>query len=492
MTLRSPTLMVCATVLSAFMAAHAGAATWHVDDDAPGDPGPQNPLISNLAENGSLATPYDRIQEAINVAASGDTILVAPGIYHEFGTVNLLSKNLTIAGSPATPADTIIDMVNWGEHVMQITGGQNATTVIEGFTLKNGWSVSAFPNDRGAGLYCDNSSPIIRNCIITANQATNGGGFYTNLGVPQFFDCQFIGNSAVNGGAAYLNATTTNFTDCTFVNNSVGNVGGAIRQATVAGVYTRCEFTGNSAVNGGAMDMAGGATAGMTYRDCVFTSNNASGVGGAVQLATPTNTIINWINCVFFDNAATGNGGAVHVLGRGDFTNCSLSGNTTGGGGGGGAIYTMGGAVTNARNCIAWGNTPNGFNGSTTATYCNVQNAMAGTGNISLNPMFVDAANGDLHIMEGSPCIDRGNSTLVPLTLAGDYDGLPRVVNGLESGALGVAAFGYFVDMGAFEFQPQPIDPPDTCPADMAPDGGDGLVNIDDLLRVVNGWGLCP
>jgi hypothetical protein len=30
------------------------------------------------------------------------------------------------------------------------------------------------------------------------------------------------------------------------------------------------------------------------------------------------------------------------------------------------------------------------------------------------------------------------------------------------------------------------------CPADIAPPGGDGQVNVDDLLAVINAWGPCP
>jgi len=31
-----------------------------------------------------------------------------------------------------------------------------------------------------------------------------------------------------------------------------------------------------------------------------------------------------------------------------------------------------------------------------------------------------------------------------------------------------------------------------TCPADVAPPGGDGLINVDDLLAVISAWGPCP
>lgn len=35
----------------------------------------------------------------------------------------------------------------------------------------------------------------------------------------------------------------------------------------------------------------------------------------------------------------------------------------------------------------------------------------------------------------------------------------------------------------------QPIDP---CPADIRPTGGDGTVNVQDLLGVIASWGACP
>ena len=34
--------------------------------------------------------------------------------------------------------------------------------------------------------------------------------------------------------------------------------------------------------------------------------------------------------------------------------------------------------------------------------------------------------------------------------------------------------------------------PVDECRADIAPDGGDGVVNVNDLLAVINAWGACP
>jgi alpha-tubulin suppressor-like RCC1 family protein len=33
---------------------------------------------------------------------------------------------------------------------------------------------------------------------------------------------------------------------------------------------------------------------------------------------------------------------------------------------------------------------------------------------------------------------------------------------------------------------------PSACPADVAPNGGDGTINVMDLLQVINSWGMCP
>jgi len=33
---------------------------------------------------------------------------------------------------------------------------------------------------------------------------------------------------------------------------------------------------------------------------------------------------------------------------------------------------------------------------------------------------------------------------------------------------------------------------PRNCPADIAPPRGNDTVNVDDLLAVINGWGACP
>lgn len=114
---------------------------------------------------------YSTIQAALNACSAGDTVLVAPGTYSEHivwpATQSILLK------SESGAAVTIIDGSSTGRVIHIITGVDN-TTIIDGFTIKNGYA------DAGGGIGLRYSSPTIKNNIITQNVAfetpVNGGG----------------------------------------------------------------------------------------------------------------------------------------------------------------------------------------------------------------------------------------------------------------------------------------------------------------------------
>jgi hypothetical protein len=144
----------------------------------------------------------------------------------------------------------------------------------------------------------------------------------------------------------------------------------------------------------------------------------------------------------------------------------------------------------NIANSVLFGNAGSQVSGpaSTIVQYSCVEGGFVGPGNISAEPLFVDATAGDFRLQDASPCRDAGDRTLLPAdaqdldgdgnvaeSLSRDLDQLRRIVNGQ-------------VDMGAYEWQR-------ICLTDISRSSpgvaGDGFTNISDLLAVIAGWGPC-
>ena len=135
-------------------AATQAQTTWYVDDDAPNDPGPGDPLVSDPLEDGSAAHPFDAIQEGIDVAQEGDTVLVADGTYTGPGNsfVSFAGKAITVR-SENGPAGCIIE-----DGWFEFSDGETGLSVLNGFTISEAFICA---------IECWESSPTIINCTIT-------------------------------------------------------------------------------------------------------------------------------------------------------------------------------------------------------------------------------------------------------------------------------------------------------------------------------------
>jgi len=134
-----------------------------VDDDAPEDPAPGDPNISDPLEDGSTMHPFDSIQEAIDAVADGNMVVVLEGSYTGLGNrdLDLLGKTVGLYGI-AGPQRCIIECQHQGRG-FHFHSGETENTLVDGFTIRNGLA------DKGGGIYFNNSSPTIRDCIITDN-----------------------------------------------------------------------------------------------------------------------------------------------------------------------------------------------------------------------------------------------------------------------------------------------------------------------------------
>jgi len=128
---------------------------------------------------------YPRIQQAIDSARTGDTVLVAPGHYYE--NLRLRGRNIVLASEFLTTHDTsligrtILDGSRPTHPdsgtVLTIYQFEDSTTLVEGFTITGGTGTVWYDNKdkilfrEGGGLLIDLAGPTIRSNVITGNRA---------------------------------------------------------------------------------------------------------------------------------------------------------------------------------------------------------------------------------------------------------------------------------------------------------------------------------
>ncbi|MFH2000897.1 MAG: hypothetical protein ABIK28_14545 [Planctomycetota bacterium] len=135
-------------------------------------------------------------------------------------------------------------------------------------------------------------------------------------------------------------------------------------------------------------------------------------------------------NNVIVDNNATLGGGIYCKNAYPYAVNNTVYGNWASAAGGGIYVNTM--DVAEFSNSIFWNNSsPAGTNISYAGVepdviYCDVEGGWSGEGNIDSDPLFVDAANGDFHLLYASPCRDAGTDSLLVYPLV-DNENDPRM-----------------------------------------------------------------
>ena len=168
----------------------------------------------------------------------------------------------------------------------------------------------------------------------------------------------------------------------------------------------------------------GAANTQLLVENCHLVDNAiATGTFGGGIHAGGQNVRVTLRGCLIRNNRAWASGGASLCEGQGavmTFERCTVTGNTATawafGHQGGISVANYGSAVV--KDCIVWGNAgfqmrafgaPYNVGTSIVGTYSTVQGGYTGTGNLSADPRFADAANGDFSLQSGSPCIDAGD-----------------------------------------------------------------------------------
>ena len=192
-------------------------------------------------------------------------------------------------------------------------------------------------------------------------------------------------------------------TDCTIEKNTASNAGGGIRCYLYSvPIITNCTISENIAPYGGGITCGSTPT---TFTNGTLTGNTASCDGGVNNKSS--NPII--MNCLISRNKAYEGGGIYSKNSDPAITNCTFAGNKADWYGGG--IYCWGYSPV-ITNCILWLDTPEEVyvpEGDPVITYSDVQGGWPGEGNFDETPRFVAPFEEDFHLKSNSPCIDAGD-----------------------------------------------------------------------------------
>jgi serine protease len=387
------------------------------------------------------------IQAAIDAAVSGDTVLVAPGTYHE--AINFNGKILTVTSEQGA-AVTVID-ASGHPTVVTFQSGETRNAILSGFTITGGRNIYS-----GAGIAVSSSSPTIRDNIITGNSGCSG------VGIDSYFSSPRIEHNTIS-------------------RNVIDGCTGGWGIGIYVGGNSNAEIIGNVIVDNRGEAASGGGVALFAAGNAVLVDNviarnataGAAGCGWGGGLA-----IANFVQATIVNNLIVGNsacyGGALHW--RGSSGNTMLVNNTIADNHAPSwpGIYAT---AVDARNQIynniisaRFGPALFCENGATvtpptldsndvfsmqTAAYggtCADQTGIRG--NLSADPQFLDADAGKYRVGFSSPVVDAGNNWAPDIRMT-DLAGNPRIA-GTNGGPdrIDIGAYEYFnrapqVDAGA-------------------------------------------
>ena len=382
-------------------------------------------LLPAVLQAATLRVPseYATLQLALDASASGDTVLVAPGIYNDFEVRTPIGQVAAIGFVPPGVAlvselgssHTVLDMSALEGAAPQVNAlrvdsappGQE--TLIEGFTIRGASSSGAI------GLVVRGSEDVaLRESVFHVDEpmgqvAIRRGGTSWIYSSGRVEGCEFVRCEASSGAAIHQTEGTL-----TVINSSFRECANqAVQAANIAGTTTieGCTFEQNVSAFGAVVTIGNGA-----LRNSEFLGNTGADLGAAFSGVS-----VEVVGCLFDGNEVEGVGAAIVVTGFGNVVenNTIVRNRKVGGPGLGSAVYIGGSNQTTVRgNIIAYSSGGPALdqhrNAMAVVGECNVfyanqdgdaQGYTLRESDRVVDPQFCDVAGADWTLRPESPCL---------------------------------------------------------------------------------------
>lgn len=453
------------------------------------------PSLPGDADGQGWNTAFDNLHAALAVAAHGDEIWVAAGVYRPApnGAPDprlasfLLQDGVAVYGGfaghefhrdardPAAHLSILCGDLGGNDaagivsdncyRVVTLVNGLSGECRLDGLTIRGGRADAVPSLVTGAGLYIENARLTIHNCVFTRNYASNNGGaVYVRSGESTQSEvtlshCAFIENRSSGYGAALhsdpnstgVQRPALTVEDCVFRDNETHYTLSANSSALV---LRRVYFYDNA---GGAL-LANDRIA-LHAENCVFMRNG--GMTSALHIGTRSAATL--LHCTVAENTTAT---AIHVV---PYIHAATS-------------LAISHSIVSSRLLPAISvNAPTASNAEISVSCSLISGGYAGAGNMDIPPRF------RLPDPPGQPSWDSPSIDFCAHSvLIEDIEGQPRLQNtAFDAGAY---EFGQDSDGGGLpdwyedEYGLDPELPDD----DAADTDEDGLNNLEEFRRGTN------
>jgi hypothetical protein len=386
-------------------------------------------MTGSNAATGTVAAPWQTLQQAANTVKAGDTVVVRAGSYAGFimgwnaPTAGTAAAPITFEADPAAPVGSVVIDARDNETAcgIDLEPGCNFIT-ISGFTIQGGGSggIGTYPN-KGDGIKADGNNDSILNNTVTGVDygfgifAGNANNFLIqgntisgtgNHGNSDYGHGIYLADNT-NGAVIRANVIHDNTYIGIHINGDIGDTGVA------PGLATNALIEDNIIYNNGQNGINADGLASSTIRNnLIYGYQNYGICMYQIDAGAPStnNTIVN--NTIV--STVSGAGAAVRILDGG--TGNSIVNNILLGGGNVAediSTDSMTGLASNYN--VVSGQFKNDDTGATqNLAQWQVLGHDTHSFTATASSLFANAAANNYQLVTGSPAVDKGTATGAP------------------------------------------------------------------------------